>query len=136
MIVMRMKITIDEQRMIEAYWKKELGGSGYAPYVEAFNMWLKDGIDEHILSINDNPILVCGNAKIVDFNDKDIWYKDGFMICGNGKDNNRKWRELRNVLPDGRMGDPYIMTYETMLNTFGVDAANYLFYFGEVPEWW
>lgn len=119
-----MKINIDDKQMIENHFKT-IYKEDYKLYLDAMEFY-----EEHYIFLDDNPILVLGNPYIIDLNDKDIYYKDGCMMCGNGKDNNRKWRELKHNK------ESYIMTYDEMLKTFGLDAANYLFYFGEVPEWW
>ena len=123
-----MKIKIDDNAMIEKY-HKDMYGDEYKAYIEGFEFF-----DDHIISINDNPILVCGNPHIVNFEDEEIYYQDNCMVCGKG--NNRKWRELRDDYGNGKISDPYIMTYDVMLDTFGEDAANYLFDNGVIPEWW
>lgn len=89
--------------------------------------------NEHYVFLNDYPILVCGDSQIVDFNDKDIYFKDGCMLCGKG--NNRKWREFRNEKADGTRGDPYIMTFDELVYTFG-DYAKSVFDEGEVSDEW
>lgn len=123
-----MIIKIDDINMINKYLKSNYGEE-WINYKEGIEI-----MDEHILSINDNPILVCGNPSIIDFDDEEIYYKDNAMICG--KDNNRKWRELKDNYGNGEFSDPYIMTYETMVYTFGEDDAKILFDTGELPDEW
>lgn len=86
--------------------------------------------NEHFIFLNDKPILVCGNPKEINFEDKDIHYENDCMICGAG--NNRKWREFRDEYKDGTFGEPYIMTYAELLYTFGEAMANSVFDTGEV----
>lgn len=111
--------------------------SNYDEYQEySTNQEYRDAMEffnEHYVFLNDYPILVCGDYKIVDFNDKDIYYKDGCMLCGKGE--NRKWREFRDEKLDGTRGDPYIMTFDELLSTFG-EYANSVFDLGVVPDEW
>ncbi len=123
-----MKIKIDDKAMINKYLKSNYG-EDYLYYTDGLEI-----MDEHIISLNDNPILVCGNPAIIDFEDEEIFYKDNSMICGKG--NNRKWRELKDDYGNGKLSDPYIMTYETMVDTFGEDDAKILFDTGDLPDEW
>ena len=91
-------------------------------------------LDENFIFLNENPIIVCGNSAIIDFADEEIHYQDNCMICG--KSTNRKWREFRDKLKNGTVDDPYIMTFDCMVDTFGKKCAIELFDTGVIPDEW
>lgn len=107
-------------------YQEYLTNQEYREAMEFFN--------EHFIFLNDYPILVIGDCEIIDFNDNDIYFKDGYMLCGKGE--NSKWREFRDEFKDGTRGDPYIMTYDELLYTYGERFAKIVFDTGVEPDEW
>lgn len=110
--------------------------SNYEDYQEySTNQEYREAMEffnEHYIFLNDYPILVIGDREEIDLNDNDIYYKDGCMLCARG--DNRKWREFREEYKDGTRGDPYIMTYNELIYTFGEKCAKTMFDSGVITD--
>jgi len=91
-------------------------------------------LNESYMMIDGKPMLICGDAKLINLNDKDIKKIKGLYVCANKSC--RKWREFNDIEHiDGTSGEHYIMTYEDLVYTFGEDKAKIIFDKGEVEEW-